>query len=89
MIISLIIIGAMQLLAWVFSLFNFIALPLWITQGLASAVDFMMLPFGVVANYLGSEFLSAILMVIIIVFPLLYTWILLDWVLRKIGILKT
>ena len=87
MIFTWIIIALMQLLIWVLSLFSFIGTPLEITQGLASAVDFMMLPFGIVQNYIGAGFLKMLILINIVILPVLYSYILLRWILTKVKIM--
>lgn len=88
MIFNLIIIGFLQIAAWLLGLLNFINFPGHIVAGLADAVDFMMIPFGVVSNYVGSAFLSAIFTMILVVFPVLYSWLILKWILQRTGVLK-
>lgn len=88
MIFNIIIIGLMQLLAMFFNLFNFIAFPLNITNGLDTAIDFMMIPFGVVVNYVGQDFLFAVFVMIFTIFPALYSWLILKWIMERLGVLK-
>jgi len=88
MIVELIILGLMKLFILVFTLFSFVNVPGWLSQGLDSAIDFMMIPFGVVSNYIGSEFLTFILLLLVTVFPVYYGFLVLRWILTRIGVLK-
>ena len=88
MLVNLFVIGIMQILAWFFGLFNFIEFPLWIWDGLSKANEFMLVPFGIVANYVGGSFLSAVLLLLVLVYPLVYGWILIQWILGKVGLLR-
>ena len=87
MIVEFIVVALMTVLAWLFSFLNFIALPTFIVQGLAQAVDFMMLPFGVISNYIGPSFLANILLVILGIFPIIYAWKFIVWVLTKLKVI--
>lgn len=88
MIFELIIIALLNVLAWFFSLFSFISLPQSILDGLQGFINFIMVPFGVVSNYIGIGFLNSIFYVIIILFPVLYSWVLIKWILTRLGVFK-
>lgn len=45
-------------------LLNLLPIPSWLATPLDNAVDFMMVPFGVIANYVGSTFLSGLLLLL-------------------------
>lgn len=87
MIIEYLLIALMSILAWFFSLFNFISMPLWIIQGADASIDFMMFPFGVITNYVGADFMTSLFLIIVTIFPIIYSFLLIKWILTKIKVL--
>lgn len=73
MIIQFIITSFLGLLSFIFSLFTLPALPLAITQGIAGGIQFLSIPIGIVRNYVGDSFLSAVIYLSILFLTLVPT----------------
>lgn len=84
MIIMTILFGLMNLIIFIFSLFNIPTMPLAVTGAIADVTDFMSIPIGVIRNYVGDDFLSKILGVIIIYVLISPTMYIIVWLYNKI-----
>lgn len=65
MILNLITDGLFALISFIFGLFTIPAMPLQVVNAISNVLPYFAVPIGVLRNYLGDTFFSAILIIII------------------------